>query len=172
VWRTFPEMVMSPSQDPPLAMIGALMYGKARGVMRSNNWCVKGSILPARGLMYSGCGEGRMITPNTFARRHNAGSTENSICLKCFLTVSALEGGPNLREMETRHKCDPMNLFYSRETPTGTASTRKEVEYYLSAPDTNGGEQEEIIRRMRSTIAKKGLVVGGRTGSSFWDKGG
>jgi hypothetical protein len=113
-----------------------------------------------------------MITRNAFARRHNAGSTENSICLKCFLTVSALEGGPNLREMETRHKCDPMNLFYSRETPTGTASIRKEVEYYLSAPNTTGGEQEEIIRRMRSTIAKKGLVVGGRTASCFWDKSG
>jgi hypothetical protein len=68
-----------------------------------------------------------MITRNAFARRHNAGSTENSICLKCFLTVSALEGGPNLREMETRHKCDPMNLFYSRETPTAPHPSEKRL---------------------------------------------
>lgn len=149
-------------------MIGALMYGTAKGVTRSNNWCVKGSILSARGLMYSGCGEALMITSNTFARRHHAGPTENSVCLKCFVTVSALEGGPNLREVEARHKCDPMNLFYSRETRAGTASTRKEVEYYLSAPNATGGEQEEIIWRMRSKIAKK--VLGGRAGTSFWDK--
>jgi hypothetical protein len=60
-----------------------------------------------------------------------------------------------------------MNLFYSRETPTGIASTRKEVEYYLSAPNTTGGEQEEIVRRMRRTIAKKGLVVGAEQGAAF-----
>ena len=84
---------------------------------------------------------------------------------------SGEQGGPDLREMERRHKCDPMNLFYSRETAAGTAFTRKESEYFLSVPKTIGaGEQQEIIRRIRSRVAKRELVAGNRTRSSFWDK--
>jgi len=122
-------------------------------------------------LIYSGCGGVTMIKPTAFARKHNAASAEESLCLKCFVTISTVEGGPDLREMERRHKCDPMNLFYSRETAAGTAFTRKESEYFLSVPKTIGaGEQQEIIRRIRSRVAKRELVARNRTRSSFWDK--
>jgi hypothetical protein len=61
----------------------------------------------------------------SFARRQNAGAAEDSICLRCFLTVSTVKGGANLRLMERLHKCDPINLFYCQNTPTGTAHIRR-----------------------------------------------
>lgn len=99
-----------------------------------------------------------MTTRNGFVRRHTAGYADDSICPYCFLTVSTVQGGANLLEMEMRHRCDPMTKVESPQLLRNVASTGK-GSAYLSAPDTTSAEQEEILRRLKKYGRKQGLAI-------------
>lgn len=117
-----------------------------------------------------------MVIRKEFVRRHSEESAEGSICLHCFLTVAAVQGGANLREMERRHKCDPMTMVNPRKIPEGVVAIREGFEDYLfedrlsedyrSALNTMDEEQEKILQRLKKYGRKQGLAIIRRAGSS------
>jgi hypothetical protein len=108
-----------------------------------------------------------MNTRNGFIKRHTVGSADDSICPYCFLTVSAVRGGANLREMETRHKCDPMTKVESPKHLKGIVSMGVGFEEYLSedclfegylsAPNTTDAERKKILQRLKKYGRKQSL---------------
>jgi hypothetical protein len=116
-----------------------------------------------------------MIAPNGFVRRNTDGYGYDSICLHCFLTVSAVEGGANLREMEMRHKCDPMTMIHPSKAHEVVVSIDEGFAEYLfedrlfddfmSEPDTTEADQEKILLRLRKYGRKQGLSIIRRAGS-------
>ena len=117
-----------------------------------------------------------MITRNDFFRRHTVGSADDSICLHCFLTVSAVQGGANLREMEMRHKCDPRTMIRPRKAHEVVVSIghrfrdyiseERFLEGYLSAPNAADAEREKILQRLKKYGRKQGLAIIKRAGNS------
>jgi hypothetical protein len=128
--------------------------------------------------MYSKYREGvsTMVIRKEFATRHSEGSADNSICLHCFLTVSAVQGGANLREMERRHKCDPMTTVDCPKTRERVVPIREGFEDFLfedswfedyqSALNTTDAEQEKILRRLRKYGRKMELSIIRRAGNT------
>jgi hypothetical protein len=47
-----------------------------------------------------------------FVRRSNADGTIDSICCRCFVTVTRAQFELDLERAEERHKCDPEALEY------------------------------------------------------------
>jgi hypothetical protein len=48
-----------------------------------------------------------MTTFVSFARRHNADSTIDSICTRCYQTIAHERDETNLIDVEQSHFCDP-----------------------------------------------------------------
>jgi hypothetical protein len=48
--------------------------------------------------------------PVRYPHRHNIDGTHDSICIKCFATVSTKQHEAHLAEEEKRHVCEPSTL--------------------------------------------------------------
>ena len=113
-----------------------------------------------------------MTTRNDFVRRHRDDSADDSICLHCFLTVSAVHGGANLREMERRHTCDPMTTVDSQNIPEGVVVIGEAFENYLfedswfedCSLNLTDEEQKKILQRLKK-YGRQGLAIMKRTGN-------
>lgn len=112
-----------------------------------------------------------MTTRNGFVRRRTAGSAEDSICPYCFLTVSAVQGGANLQEMEMRHTCDPMTTVDSRNVPAGVVVIGAFEDYSFEESwfedrslNLTDAEQKTILNRLKKH-GRQGLVVVKRAGN-------
>jgi hypothetical protein len=117
-----------------------------------------------------------MNARNGFVRRHSDDSAVDSICLHCFLTVSAVQGGANLSEMEMRHKCDPMTTIPPQKNHEVVVFINEAFGDYLfedpsfedfpSAPDTTEADLEKILQRLRKYCQRQGLsIMKKRTGN-------
>jgi hypothetical protein len=110
-----------------------------------------------------------MITHNGFIRRNIDNYAYDSICVRCFLTVAAVQGGANLGEMEKRHKCDPMTMVDSPKIAERVVSVTGRFEDYLfddswfedyqSATNTTDADQETIRLRLKEYGRKPGLAI-------------
>jgi hypothetical protein len=115
-----------------------------------------------------------MIPQNSFVRRYTDGCAYDSICLDCLLTVSAVQGGANLREMEMRHKCDPMKTIPSQKIREVVVSIDggigdylfddRSSEDFLSAPGTAEADRKKILKRLRKYCQREGLSIIRRVG--------
>ena len=50
-----------------------------------------------------------------FPHRHNHDGTFDSICDTCFVTVARVKEETDLIPFETRHVCDPVNLYWENQ---------------------------------------------------------
>jgi hypothetical protein len=87
-----------------------------------------------------------------------------------------VQGGANLREMEKRHKCDPMTTVNSPKNADRIVSIEDGFEDYLfedwwfeeyePAPNTTDADQEKILRRLKKYGRKQSLAIVKRAGRS------
>jgi len=54
-----------------------------------------------------------MLSKPQFPHRHNNDGTFDSICDTCFVTVARVKLETDLIPFETRHVCDPVNLYWA-----------------------------------------------------------
>jgi hypothetical protein len=96
--------------------------------------------------------------------------------LECLVTVSAVQGGANLREMEMRHTCDPMTTIPYQKIHEVVVSIDGGIgdyffddrlsEDFLSAPDTTEADRKKILKRLRKYCQREGLsIIKKRTGN-------
>jgi hypothetical protein len=56
-----------------------------------------------------------MNCPQKFPHRKNADGTYDSICIACFVTVARVKAEIDLRQFESAHICEPVNLCSVRQ---------------------------------------------------------
>jgi hypothetical protein len=52
-----------------------------------------------------------MTTFISFARRHNADTTIDSICTRCYQTIASGQDETDLTNVEQSHSCDPSSEY-------------------------------------------------------------
>jgi hypothetical protein len=57
-----------------------------------------------------------MLSELQFPHRHNNDGTYDSICDTCFVTVARVKTEADLIQFESRHVCDPVNLYWASQS--------------------------------------------------------